>query len=169
MAARIVAILIVIGLGGFVWWTNYKVSNPPAPPNVNQAPKYVDPDAASKGVEPDSPPEHNVDVELRFEGEKAFIDFTISEAHGWYTDHMYIDFWYVRQDDNGDWHQVGDPVRYMCHNYLKFGETLVEYTTLYDLEFPELDVDDGGRVDWGTAENWRARVGEYGQVLAPKP
>ncbi len=160
MAARIVAIVLVAGLGIFVWVTKHEADNPVFVPPVNQKDKFYDPNV--EGLEPDTDPDFHVGVELRWDNQKAILDFTISESHGWYADYLYIDFWYVEEDENGELRQIGDPVTYMCHNYLPFGETLVEYTTLLDIEFDQID-------DFGTTENWRARVGTWDKVLAPKP
>ncbi len=159
MAMRIVAIVIVAGLGLFVWSTKHEAENPVVPPKVDQTAQYTDPNV--EGVEPDGPPDFNVGVELRMQGEKGILDFTITEAHGWYAEFLYIDFWYVAIDENGEERQIGDPVTYMCHHFLPFGETLEEYTSLLDLEFKELD-------GWGTTENWRAMVSKHGKVLAPE-
>ncbi len=160
MATRIVAVLIALGLVGFILYNNSKVNSYVPPDEPDKTPPYIDPNAT--GVEPDSPPEYNVEVEIRREGPQTNIYFTLSEAHGWYTDTVYVEFWYVQEDDDGEWRQIGDPISYMFHHYLPFGETIVEHTVLYDIEFPELD-------DWGTTENWRARVKDHGKVLAPNP
>ena len=54
MATRIVAILIALGLVGFICYTNYQVDHPIDEPPIDQTPKFIDPNA--EGVEPDSPP-----------------------------------------------------------------------------------------------------------------
>ena len=158
MAMRLTAMAIIAMLGVYVFWTKQKVDNPDLPVTVDGSPKFFDPDV--EGVVPDTDPDLHVDVHVEREGEKAKIFFTVSESHGWYVDHLYIDFWYVEKDDSGEMKQIGRRLKYMCHNYLPFGETITEYTTPQSHEFPEID-------DFGTTENWQAAAAEWGKVLAP--
>jgi hypothetical protein len=162
MKMRVVAVLVVLGLGGYVYMTSQKVNNPETAPVVDQGDKFIDPNITC--CEPDSPPKFNVDLELTYEGkndDKAVLHFFITEEHGWYADHIYVQFWHVQQED-GEWFQVGEPIRYFCHKFLPFGETLEERTTPHGWEFPDLE-------DWGTSENWRARVVEWNNVYMPEP
>jgi len=167
MTVRVIVLLVLIALGAVVWqkqqsaqtYDNVKerVENPIE--RTDQRPGFFNPDA--KGVKPDIAPELNVDVELTKEGPRHVLNFTITEKHGWYVDHVYVDFWYVKIGKNGHEKQVGNPVQYLCHHYLDFGATLVENTTLLDVEFPELS-------DFGTTENWRVAIRKWGKVLAPE-
>jgi len=167
MKLRVIVVLVLIVLGAVVWQKQEaaktyddlqkKAENPPE--DSNQKPGYFDPNV--KGVTPDAPPDINVDVELSKEGPRSVLTFTITEKHGWYVDYIYVEFWYVEIGEDGTEKQVGDSIKYLCHHYLGFGETLVEKTTLLDIEFPELD-------DFGTTENWRATVQKWGKVLAPE-
>lgn len=161
MAMRVVAIVLVLGLGGFVWYTSNRANTPAGVNTADQSDRFNLAAQGVEGVEPEAPPVFNVDVELRREGNQRNLYFTVSEQHGWAADHLYVEFWYEEQDEDGEWYQVGDPVRYLCHDYLGFSQVLREHTTLLDVEFRELD-------DFGTSENWRARIAEYGTVLAPK-
>ena len=184
MAIRIIAVVIIAVLGVLVWQKKAAVeksaqpplitapgSDPEAEPGVDRVdkrPKFFNPDV--EGVDPGVPPELNVDVEMRMVGPRQVLFFTVTEAHGWYVDHIFIEFWYVRIDDDGEEHRVDDPADYMCHNYLDFGATLVEDTTLLRVEFIDLfDQDDPESEGFGTTENWRVRVRKWGKVLAPKP
>ncbi|MEE9295211.1 MAG: hypothetical protein V3W34_09670 [Phycisphaerae bacterium] len=160
MAMRVVALAILAALGAFVWYTQHRVEHPDLPKEVDQSPKYYDPEV--EGVEPDAPPDIHVDVDVERQGEKAKIIFTVSETHGWYVDHIFIDFWYVEKDENGELKQIGRPLRFLLHQYLPFGGTITDYTTPQSHEFPEID-------DFGTTENWQARAVSWGKVLAPEP
>ncbi|NOT01934.1 MAG: hypothetical protein HOP29_15070 [Phycisphaerales bacterium] len=174
MAMRIVALVIIAALGLFVWQKKQQTESDelvevpanqlnddrilerPGEKHVDQTPEFFKKDV--QGVEPPSQAEFNVDVELRMMGERPSLTFTVTEKHGWYADHLYVDFWNVNQA--GD--IQGESVRYMCHKYLDFGGTLVENTTPMVIEFPHLT---GG---FGTSADWRAVVGDSGKILAPK-
>lgn len=166
MTVRIVAVVIVLGLAIFVYTQRKSVEaqdandNTPVTEKFDQEPKFLDP--TIQGVEPATAPKINVGLELRHEGLRNVLYFTVTEEHGWYVDHVYIEFWYVQTDENGEERKLGDPVVYLCHNFLGYGKTLVEGTTLLDVEFPELEG------NYGTTENWRARIQKTGKVLAPK-
>lgn len=173
MAMRIVAFCILLGLGAFVWVQRGNVNNSdsvPAnadgSPAVNQSldttdkhPPFYNPDV--EGDKPDEDPELDVTCELTYEGPRAVLNFTVTERHGWYVDHIYVEFWYVEEDENGELRQIGDPVQHLCKKYLDFDDTLRDNTTLLDVEFEELD-------GFGTTENWRVRVADYNVYLAPK-
>lgn len=160
MAGRIIAVLILAGLGFCVYSTKQQANIPMPGPEKDKPRGYENADAV--GVKPEGEPEFHVDVELRLIGPRNVLEFTITEAHGWYADFVYVEFWYGEKDEDGEWNQVGDPVVYMCHHFLDYGATLVENTTLMDIEFPELDG------EFGTTENWQARVNDWRRVLAPE-
>ena len=164
MVKGILALLVIGGLGFFAYTMNQEPAeieaDLPDPTGNTKPPEYEKQDVA--GVEPDGEPDFNVDAELTFDGLRPVLTFSITEKHGWYADYVYIDFWYVQEDENGELQQLGDPVRYMCHHYLDFGATLVENTTPMHIEFPEIPE------DLGKSENWKASVGDYGRVLAPE-
>lgn len=167
MAMRLLVVAVLLALGIVVWLNKEGADeNEAALTNdvtVETEPKqapYFDPKV--EGVEPDGSPEFNVVHELRMVGQRNVMFFTVTESHGWYADHIYVQFWYEEEDENGERHRVGDPVTILMKGYIKFGQTLEDNTTLLDYEFPELD-------GFGTTENWQARVTQHGQVLAPKP
>lgn len=161
MVMRIVAAITLASLGLFVFLYQRQANKPADPPESTKAPEFSKEGVEAEGVKPDVPPEFDVQVELRMEGPRQVLDFTITERHGWYADLLRVEFWYVEQKEDGQWRQVGDPLSYQCHHYLDFGATLVEHTTPQAIEFPELD-------DFGTTENWRARISSWDKVLAPK-
>lgn len=176
MAMRIVALVIVAALAVFVWQKkrqtefNELIEVPaneinddtvlkiPDEPRVNQTPGFLKPGVESEGVPPPAPPEFSVDVELRMLGERPSLIFTISEKHGWYADHLYVDFWNVNEAGE----MQGESIRYMCRSYLDFGQTLVESTTPMVIEFPHLT--DG----FGASSDWRAVIADYKTILARK-
>lgn len=159
MAKRIVAVVILAAAGAGVFLFQQKANEPAPVVKVDQSDNLSKPGV--EGVEPDVPPEFDVAVELRRVGVRDALYFTITERHGWYADHLYVEFWHRKKDENGEWQRVGDSLTYLCRKYLDFGATLVDDTTPQFHEFPELDE------DMGTSENWRARISNYSKVLAP--
>ena len=161
MVTRIIILLALAALAFCAFTVRQRASQPFPDPEDTKAPRFFK--EGVEGVEPDVPAEFDVAVELRRVGVRDVLYFTITERHGWYADHLYVEFWYEEQDEGGEWHRVGDPLTYLCHNYLDFGATLVENTTPQFIEFKELNE------DFGTSENWRAHIRNYNRVLAPKP
>jgi len=167
MAMRLLVVLVLIVLGVVVWMKKegaeegeIKLAEVAQTETKDKPAPYFNPNV--EGVEPDGAPEFNVVHELRMVGQQTRMFFTVTEAHGWYADHVYVEFWYEEEDENGERRRVGDPVRLMMKGYVDFGKTLEDNTTLLDYEFPELD-------GFGTTENWQARVNQYGKVLSPLP
>ncbi len=162
MIVRVVAVVIIVALGGFVFYKHQATKDT----SVTQleGPKdtpFEKPGVEAEGVEPPAPPDFDIAIDLVDKGPQKLIQFTVTERHGWYADTIEIHYWYVEQGEDGEWRQVGDTARFLCRSYLDFGGTLVDSTVLYELEFPQLE-------DFGTPENWRARVHGHGKVLAPK-
>ena len=165
MVMRLLVVVVVGGLGIMVWMKkdgaetgeiklteDVQTESQPAP--------YFDPNV--QGVEPDGAAEFNVVHELHMVGERNVMSFAVTEIHGWYADHIYVDFWYEKEDRNGERQRVGDPITFLMKGYIDFGKTLEDNTTLLNYEFPELD-------GFGTTENWQAIVSQSGKVLAPTP
>lgn len=168
MAGRIVVILIVLALGGFVLYTQNQVKNGPTksigpgddPTQiVDQKDTFDDPNM--KGIKPETEPVFNVQVDLTMNGEQPNLNFIITEQHGWYAGLVTVQFWYVDIDEDNNEVQIGAPIETLCRNYLPFNGTLEHKTTPLKLEFPDL-------TEWGTSDNWRARVSKTGRVLAPE-
>ena len=165
MAKRLVAVVVLVALGILVFAKKERaetreVELTESVRTQDQQAPYFDPDV--KGVEPDGPAEFNVVHELRMVGERNVMTFNVTEIHGWYADHIYVQFWYEEEDENGTRQRVGDPIPFLMKGYVDFGKTLEDHTTLLDYEFPELD-------GFGTTDNWQAIVSQSGKVLAPIP
>ncbi len=167
MAGRIVVVLIVLCFGGFVLYTRTQAEKPPIVTvgpggatggTTSQADKFNDPNVV--GVEPETEPVFNVEVDLTMNGQQPNLNFVITEQHGWYAGEVSVQFWYVKTGDDGNERQVGAPITTLCRNFLPFNGTLEHKTTPIFAEFPDLS-------EWGTSENWRARVLKCGKVLAP--
>ena len=162
MAKRIAAVVILAASAVMVLqYRKGRDVRPPGPEGTKAA-QHSKEGIEKEGIEPGGPPEFDVQVELGRAGPRQVLYLTITERHGWYADHVYVSFWYREQDEQGQWRRVGDEVWFLCRRYLDFGATLVEETTLLDFDFPDLD-------DYGTTENWQARVRGWGRVLSPKP
>ncbi len=176
MTGRILSIVVIAGLGLLIWQKNQSVKEfdeqqekliPAELEPEGQKAQYFDPDV--EGEEPGAPPDFHVDLDLRIEGPRYVMHFTITESHGWYVDHIYAEIWYVQVDENGDEKQIGDRLQHLCHSYLDFNSTLQCQTTLQDHEFEELFSGEyPGVAGFGTTENWRGRVANFGKVLAPR-
>jgi hypothetical protein len=175
MASRLVAVVLVAGLGIGVWIYGKQIEANEPPEMVesiaaaenevdtvqSQAPPFKFPESM-KGVTPDGPPVFNVDVELRMKGDQPNLHFTVTEQHGWAADHVELRFWHQVRDENGEWKQVGKAVPHLCRTYLDLNGVLSDWTTPLELEFPDVE-------DWGTSENWEGRVTQWNGLLAPAP
>ncbi len=166
MAGRVIVILIVLCLGGFVLYTQNVADNPQTSLGpgddgenviVDQSDGFEDPNV--KGVKPDTEAIFNVEVDLTFNGEQPNLNFIVTEQHGWYAGTVVVQFWYVEKDEDGTEYQVGTPIETLCRKFLPFNGVLEHKTTPTPIEFPDVS-------DWGTSENWRARVSRA-NVLAP--
>ena len=165
MVKRLLVVAVLGGLGIVVWMKKDgaeagEVEMTESVAVVNDPAPYFDPDV--EGVEPDGAAEFNVVHELHMVGERNVMSFTVTEIHGWYADHVYVQFWFEKEDENGKRQRVGDPITFLMKGYIDFGKTLEDNTTLLNYEFPELD-------GFGTTENWQAIVSQSGKVLAPTP
>ena len=176
MGMRIVAVVVLVGLAFFIWQRRGQVDEngdgavataEDGQPEIGvpldtteKTPPYFDPDV--EGVEPDEAPQIDITWELTHEGPRSVLNFTVTERQGWYVDHVYLEFWCVAQDEDGEWREMSDPVVHLCKGYIDFNGTLTDNTTLLDIEFPDLD-------EYNTTEHWRVRLHEFNKVLAPKP
>ncbi|HEY3243928.1 MAG TPA: hypothetical protein VGM03_11315 [Phycisphaerae bacterium] len=112
---------------------------------------------------PDVTPEFDLQVELHREGPRNVLYFYITERHGFLADGILVEFWHQRLDPaTGEWIQDGTKIGYQCRGRLDFGGSLVENTTLTELEMSEVG-------DVGTSENWQARVAACLRVKARAP
>ncbi len=161
-------IIVAVGLvAAGLWYNSFTTSQmkkgfdgSDAPP-VDTREVFVFPEDF-EGVEVEDQPEFDVACEVRYENEKAFITFTVTERHGWAVEEITVEYWHVKTDENGVEKQIGDPaVFFVRGGYLDFDSTLTDFTTLYYLEFEELDE------EFGTSDNWRARVKSHGDIMKP--
>lgn len=162
MAKRLAALSVFVILGYVVWTAKPSADaengNPAEPP-----PNLVlceNPDVV--GVRPDGAPKFHVDHELRMVGDRTVMFITITEAHGWYADYIYVRLRYEEEDENGKRRMVGNAITHLMRGYIDFGKTLEDDTTLLKHEFGELE-------GFGTTENWNVKVAQWDKVLAPKP
>ncbi len=169
MALRIVALVLILGLAAFVFTKQQAadagsemvdgVSVPKmSPPTHSEAPGFIKQGVASEGVRPEGEPEFDVSVELEMKGEQPNLYFTITERHGWYAGTVTVEFWHVAPAEDGGLVEGESRLSHLCHNYLDFNATLVCQTVPNPHEFPELDE------DWGTSENWQARILGHGEI-----
>jgi hypothetical protein len=121
-------------------------------------PNVLDP---SIGVEPTDPPVFAVEADFAMVGDKPLLTFSVTERHGWAADAITVEYWHIVRDDEGAWYQLDDPQRFFCRGVLPLGGVLTDSTPVHYTEFTQLD-------DYGTSENWRARVQQWGKVLAPR-
>ncbi len=105
----------------------------------------------------------NVKLVRRNEGDRYWMDFHVTEEHGYMVDGITVQFWYRFQDEeSGD--IIADPhkVNYFVKQRLGFNETLVESTPLLELEFNHIARE---RVGASTGENWGTRVIKYVRAM----
>jgi hypothetical protein len=173
MALRVVALILIACLGGYVYTVNQEAKESTITEdgsegpvgvllNHDQEPKYEKKGVDAEGVKPDQDPAFDVSVELVMKGEQPNLYFTVTEQHGWYAGTVQIMFWRVIQGEDGNWTRDGQSIQHLCHNFLDFNATLVCKTVPLPHEFPEINE------DWGTSENWNARVVSWGGLFRKK-
>jgi len=155
----IVLVLVLIGLAAYtLLGTRSEVV--PEVPETTVKPNSFEAEPEN-GIETDELPEFQVQVTPKKVGGQNKLEFAMTEAHGWWVNHIYVEAWYRElNEETGEWERKMErPVQYLCKDVLRFNETLVEETTLTD---PELD-DIGG--DPGTTENWEGRIYKWHKIF----
>ncbi len=106
----------------------------------------------------------NVKTVRRNEGNRSWMDFHVTEEHGYMVDGITVRFWYRFKDaESGDIINDTHRVDYFVKNRLEPNATLVESTPLLDLEFEHL----GPVVTGSTNENWDCQVVTYVRAMEP--
>jgi hypothetical protein len=114
------------------------------------------------GDEPAEPADLSIRVEVDPGSEKNRLYYHITEAHGYYVETFYIEFWYKPTPDTS---ADASPL-FLTHHaneYLKANETLSSCIEIVPAELSRV----GG--DMGTTENWEAWVADYGRARTENP
>ncbi len=101
----------------------------------------------------------------RNEDDRCWIDFHITEEHGYMVDGINLKFWYRFKDtESGD--IIEDPYKigYFVKTRLGFNETLVESTPLLEIEFKHID---RAEIAATIGDNWGTQVTKYGRAIEP--
>lgn len=106
----------------------------------------------------------NVKLVRRDEGNRNWMDFHITEEHGYMVDGITIRFWYqFKDEESGDLIADTHTVDYFVKNRLEPNATLVESTPLLDIEFSHL----GTAMPVSTSDNWVAQVVAFSRAMEP--
>jgi len=108
----------------------------------------------------------NVQPMRRTDGNKVYLDFHITEEHGYMVDGVRVEFWYRYKDDDSDaWIEDSKRVDFFIRERLPFNETLVASTVLLNEEFEHLKLDLAAT----TTENWQVRIVDYNRAMQRAP
>lgn len=134
----------------------------PAPVSVK--PLWEQPIPEGTRLVKDGLPKVNVKAVRRNEGNRSWIDFHLTEEHGYMVDGITVRFWYrFKDEESGDIINDTHRVRYFVKQRLESNATLVESTPLLDLEFEHL----GKVVTASTSENWGCEFVDYVRAMEP--
>lgn len=163
-------ILIALLLVGILLYTMLRTEPAPAP---TAAPKLTQGDAIwdqplPEGTEqlPEGAARVHVAVARRNEGGKNYLDFQLSEEHGYMVDGVRVEFWFrFKDEDTGEWIEDTNRIDHLIRERIPFNETLVSSTVLLDLDFRDQGIDLAST----TTENWGARVVNYSRAMRRIP
>jgi hypothetical protein len=119
---------------------------------------------SKKGVPATAAPQFDVTVVFEeVKGRKVF-HFTVTEAHGWAANGVYVELRHVGlPEKTGKGMSADRRVVILCDKApLRFDQPLEHTATVQAHEIPELD-------SFGTSENWRAAVSHYSDLTQKKP
>jgi len=156
----IILVLVLVGLGVYVWVNPPSATPPPVTAPIAEKPEPCDPEVDGEPIA-DQDPEFDVGVDLRQEGPRHVLEFTVTEKHGWAVNCVYVEFWNQEWDEETQVYAPNDyRITHLCKFPLGFNETLVDSTTLIGTDLPE-------GVEIGTRDNWGARVVQWGRAFSP--
>jgi hypothetical protein len=162
-------LVILAAAGGAAWFAvSQKGASEPKVQggDTTQGVAYINPNLKNEGVPPTGEPEWDVQVQLNRvgAGQQHRFTFKVTEKHGWAANGIYIAFWHRTKDPNtGEWVKDSRETSVLLSNdYLHFNKPLEFSTTVAKHELIELK-------DFGTTENWEAKVTNFSDLTAPKP
>ncbi|MFH0982562.1 MAG: hypothetical protein V2A79_13640 [Planctomycetota bacterium] len=168
----VLIVVLVIVAGTLVYFAATQMAKPVQGPDVKTPTAstvenlpYVDRDLSKKGVPATGEPNFDVQVGLEKNKGRNTFHFTIIEAHGWAANGIYVELRHEGLPENleGRGKMPDRRVEILCDKSpLRFDTPLKHSATVMSHEFPEL-------TDWGTSENWKARVSIHSDLTAKAP
>lgn len=168
MKAVLICVLLVVA-GVAIYYAVNQASKEPEAPTIEVAQgngvgeqAFIDPDLTKKGVPAPGDPDFNVDVELEQIKGRFVFHFTVTEAHGWAANGVYVELRNHGLPLRTGKGMLPDRSTYiLCRNApLRFDQPL-KFSVTVDVprEFPEL-------IEFGASENWSATVSNYSDLTA---
>lgn len=164
MKILIVVLALLLGVTAYVTWNSKdatsKLDSPPAQSHV---PIWEQPLSEGVKLVESGLAKINVKLVRRNEGDRYWMDFHVTEEHGYMVDGVTVQFWYRFKDrESGD--IINDPhkVNYFVKNRLGSNATLVESTPLLELEFQHIALE---RIGASTGANWGSKVIKYSRAM----
>jgi hypothetical protein len=166
MKILIAVLALLLGVAAYVTLTAKDVKDDvPAGQVQSQVPIWQQPIPEGTKLVESGLAKINVKPVRRNEGDRYWMEFHVTEEHGYMVDGITVQFWYRFKDaESGD--MIDDPhkVGYFVKGRLGFNETLVESTPLLDLEFEHLGRE---RLEASTGANWGTKVIKYSRAMEP--
>ncbi len=165
MKILLVVLVVLLGVAGYVAYVG-KDAKPEVVPSeaVVNTPLWQQPIPEGAKLVEEGLAKIHVKPVRRNEGNRNWMDFHITEEHGYMVDGITVRFWYRFKDkESGDWIDDVRKIDYFVKKRLGFNETLVESTPLMTLEFEHL----GPEVAVSTGENWNVQVVKYSRAMEP--
>ncbi|MCB9849527.1 MAG: hypothetical protein H6817_02345 [Phycisphaerales bacterium] len=170
MKPLILIVLLVAAVAGYLVFTSGSGSNPTttAPQGsaqpTNALPIWQQPLPPNTELVPEGQAKLHVEVVRRNENNKAYLDFNISEEHGYMVDGVQVEFWFrFKDEDSGEWIESTNRNVFFVRERVPANETLVASTILRDMDYRNEGIDLPATV----SEDWGARILEYTRAIMP--